>query len=115
MTALWFESLSQRPWSRQACRNLDFLLYALDLWCKYSHVCARFARLSMSYFLSASVIFCRYASSWMTYWWGYELVHKWMLTGKFTWDVPILGRWLEWQYPEGKPPCDWFGVNYYSR
>jgi hypothetical protein len=51
----------------------------------------------------------------MTYWWGYELVHKWMLTGKFTWDVPILGRWLEWQYPGGKPPCDWFGVNYYSR
>lgn len=59
--------------------------------------------------------FCRYASSWMTYWWGYEVVHKWMLTGKFTWDVPLLGRWLEWQYPGGKPPCDWFGVNYYSR
>lgn len=61
------------------------------------------------------MLFDRYASSWMTYWWGYELVHNWMLTGKFTWDVPILGRWLEWQHPGGKPPCDWFGVNYYSR
>jgi hypothetical protein len=51
----------------------------------------------------------------MNYWWGYELVHTWMLTGKFTWKVPLLGQWLEWQHPGGKPPCDWFGVNYYSR
>lgn len=51
----------------------------------------------------------------MNYWWGYELIHQWMLTGKFTWKVPLLGQWLEWQHPGGKPPCDWFGVNYYSR
>eukprot|EP00879_Flechtneria_rotunda_P018261 GHRR01019158.1.p1 GENE.GHRR01019158.1~~GHRR01019158.1.p1 ORF type:complete len:399 (+),score=104.76 GHRR01019158.1:203-1399(+) len=56
-----------------------------------------------------------YAASWMNYWWGYELVHQWMLTGKFTWHIPVLGQWLEWQYPGGRPPCDWFGVNYYSR
>uniref|UniRef100_A0A383W4H1 Glycoside hydrolase family 1 protein n=1 Tax=Tetradesmus obliquus TaxID=3088 RepID=A0A383W4H1_TETOB len=56
-----------------------------------------------------------YAADWMNYWWGYELIHQWMLTGKFTWKVPLLGQWLEWQHPGGKPPCDWFGVNYYSR
>eukprot|EP00775_Hariotina_reticulata_P005032 gene5032-5274_t len=56
-----------------------------------------------------------YAASWMTYWWGYELIHTWMLTGKFTWKVPVLGQTMEWQYPGGRPPCDWFGVNYYSR
>lgn len=69
----------------------------------------------MTFLVMTVVHSCRYSSSWMNYWWGYELVHKWMLTGKFTWDVPLLGRWLEWQYPGGKPPCDWFGVNYYSR
>jgi hypothetical protein len=37
---------------------------------------------------------CRYAADWMNYWWGYELVHTWMLTGKFTWKVPVLGQWL---------------------
>lgn len=51
----------------------------------------------------------------MNYWWGYELVHQFLLTGKFTWTIPVLGKWLEWQYPGGKPPMDWFGVNYYSR
>lgn len=50
----------------------------------------------------------------MNYWWGYDLVHKWMLTGHFEWRVPILGKWLEWRLPEGRPPCDWFGVNYYT-
>jgi hypothetical protein len=57
----------------------------------------------------------RYSADWMNYWWGYELVHQWMLTGHFTWKVPVLGKWLEWRLPEGRPPCDWFGVNYYSR
>ena len=56
-----------------------------------------------------------YAARWMNYWWGYDLVHAWMLTGRFTWDVPLLGRWMEWRLPEGRPPSDWFGVNYYSR
>jgi hypothetical protein len=51
----------------------------------------------------------------MNYWWGYDLVHRWMLTGHFEWRVPVLGKWLEWRLPEGRPPCDWFGVNYYSR
>eukprot|EP00878_Enallax_costatus_P007609 GHUV01007967.1.p1 GENE.GHUV01007967.1~~GHUV01007967.1.p1 ORF type:complete len:378 (+),score=113.54 GHUV01007967.1:966-2099(+) len=56
-----------------------------------------------------------YAASWMNYWWGYELVHQFLLTGRFTWTIPVLGQWIEWQYPGGKPPMDWFGVNYYSR
>lgn len=29
----------------------------------------------------------QYAAGWMNYWWGYELVHKWMLTGHFEWKV----------------------------
>eukprot|EP00877_Chromochloris_zofingiensis_P007596 jgi/Chrzof1/308/Cz01g10210.t1 len=57
----------------------------------------------------------KYAAEWMQYWWGYELVHKWMKTGHIEWHVPVFGKWLEWQCPGGKPPCDWFGVNYYSR
>ncbi len=35
--------------------------------------------------------------------------------GEFTWDLPVLGRWLHYQDPQGKPPCDWWGINYYSR
>lgn len=30
-------------------------------------------------------------------------------------QIPFWGKWLEHQNPGGKPPCDWFGVNYYSR
>lgn len=52
---------------------------------------------------------------WGQYWWGYDVMHDWMLTGHFEWKVPLLGRKILWQLPEGKPPCDWFGVNYYSR
>ena len=29
----------------------------------------------------------RYCCDWMNYWWGYELVHRWMLTGHFSWKV----------------------------
>ena len=51
----------------------------------------------------------------MDYLWGYDLVHHWMLTGEFSWRVPFLGEVARFNEPGGKPPCDWFGVNYYSR
>jgi hypothetical protein len=114
----------------------------------------------------------------MDYWWGYDLVHQWMMTGeqrglcatvlgtcsasficgvrsvwvravlhtlctasqlklrcaalrcaaltkrgpaapssagRFEWKVPLLGTWMTHQLPGGRPPCDWFGVNYYTR
>lgn len=27
----------------------------------------------------------------------------------------MLGSWIKWADPAGKPPCDWWGINYYSR
>ncbi len=38
-----------------------------------------------------------------------------MVSGAYEWSVPLLGTVLRWQHPGGKPPCDWFGINYYSR
>ena len=29
--------------------------------------------------------------------------------------MPLLGTWIRYQEPQGKPPCDWWGLNYYSR
>jgi len=58
----------------------------------------------------------RYCCRWMDYWWGYDLVHKWLLTGELDWRAPMgAGEPLSWRDPDGKPPLDWFGVNYYSR
>lgn len=58
----------------------------------------------------------RYCSWWMTYWWGWDLVQQWALTGRFTWDLPLGGgRVIDYQVPGGRPPCDWWGINYYSR
>ena len=54
-------------------------------------------------------------SDWMTYWWGWDVIEHWMLTGEFVWKLPVLGVWQRWRDPAGKPPCDWWGINYYSR
>ncbi len=51
----------------------------------------------------------------MTYWWGWDVVEHWMLTGEFVWKLPVLGTWQRWKDPDGRPPCDWWGINYYSR
>ncbi len=29
--------------------------------------------------------------------------------------LPVLGEWIRYKDPAGKPPCDWWGINYYSR
>lgn len=58
----------------------------------------------------------QYCCRWMNYWWGYDLVHNWLLTGELEWTAPLgMGEALSWRDPGGKPPLDWFGVNYYSR
>ena len=59
-------------------------------------------------------------SNWLAFWmshiWAYDNFHEWMMTGRFQWWLPFkFGRAVDWQQEGGKPPCDWFGVNYYSR
>lgn len=57
-----------------------------------------------------------YCCKWMNFWWGYDLMHRWMLTGEVEWSAPLgCGEGYSWRDPQGKPPMDWFGVNYYSR
>lgn len=38
-----------------------------------------------------------------------------MPAGRFEWKLPFYGTWQVHQLPRGRPPCDWFGVNYYTR
>lgn len=38
-----------------------------------------------------------------------------MLTGRFEWRVPLRGVVHTWQYKGGRPPMDWWGIQYYSR
>lgn len=58
----------------------------------------------------------RYCCRWLNYWWGYELIHGWLRTGELEWEAPLgMGEALRWRDPGGKPPLDWFGVNYYTR
>lgn len=53
-------------------------------------------------------------ADWCTYWWGWDVVHGFMKTGKFSWEVPLLGKLIEYEY-DGKPPLDFWGINYYGR
>lgn len=50
---------------------------------------------------------CRVLSKWMTYWWGWDIIDHWMMTGEFVYRLPVLGEWIKWKDPAGKPPCDW--------
>mmetsp|Transcript_19157 Transcript_19157/g.34659 ORF Transcript_19157/g.34659 Transcript_19157/m.34659 type:complete len:500 (-) Transcript_19157:424-1923(-) len=54
-------------------------------------------------------------SEWMTYWWGWEVIEHWMLTGEFKWKLPLVGTRIHWRGAPGKGCCDWWGINYYSR
>eukprot|EP00891_Asterochloris_glomerata_P004153 jgi/Astpho2/4153/fgenesh1_pg.00063_%23_126_t len=56
-----------------------------------------------------------WACHWATYCMGWNVIHQFMLTGKFEWSVPLLGRVLTYQNPGGRPGCDWWGIQYYSR
>ena len=46
---------------------------------------------------------------------GWDVVHDWMLTGRFEWRVPLRGVVHTWQHKGGRPPMDWWGIQYYSR
>ena len=58
---------------------------------------------------------CRWACGWATYCMGWDVVHDWMLTGRFEWRVPLRGVVHTWQFKGGRPPMDWWGIQYYSR
>lgn len=32
----------------------------------------------------------RMFARWMDFWWGYDVIHNYLLTGRFTWYVPSL-------------------------
>ena len=57
----------------------------------------------------------RIIASWAEYWWGWDVVDHWMMTGEYEWKLPVWGTYIKEKDPQGKPPCDWWGVNYYSR
>ncbi|KAF6258060.1 glycoside hydrolase superfamily [Scenedesmus sp. NREL 46B-D3] len=60
----------------------------------------------------------RFAARWLTFWWGYDLMHEYLQSGRFAWCVPSLdadGSSCKFVAEDGKPPMDWFGVNFYSR
>jgi hypothetical protein len=53
----------------------------------------------------------RWTAEWLTHCFGWDVVHAWLLTGRFEWRVPG-GRGpdarVEWQQPEGQPACEWW-------
>jgi beta-glucosidase len=51
----------------------------------------------------------------MEYWWGWDVIEEYFNSGHYEWRMPGLGVWLNFQDPAGKPPCDWWGINFYSR
>jgi beta-glucosidase/6-phospho-beta-glucosidase/beta-galactosidase len=58
----------------------------------------------------------RFAARWLTFWWGYDLIHGYFTRGEFSWCVPgLLEDDCVFQVQDDKPPLDWFGVNFYSR
>jgi hypothetical protein len=45
-------------------------------------------------------------------------MHEYLQSGRFAWCVPSLGGGgssCQFVAEDGKPPLDWFGVNFYSR
>ncbi|KXZ56250.1 hypothetical protein GPECTOR_1g218 [Gonium pectorale] len=58
----------------------------------------------------------RWAAQWLTHCFGYDLVHEYLMTGRFAWRQPgRRGFAIDVLEPNGRPPCDWLGINYYTR
>ncbi|KAF5838653.1 glycoside hydrolase superfamily [Dunaliella salina] len=55
-----------------------------------------------------------WVTEWLSYWLGWDIMDHWMCTGEFEWRLPVFGTWIKWTDPGGKPPCDWWGINFYS-
>ncbi|KAG2497616.1 hypothetical protein HYH03_004360 [Edaphochlamys debaryana] len=58
-------------------------------------------------------LLAKLASDWLSYLWGWDVMERWLLTGRFEW-APVPGVRLSWEHPSGRPPCDWWGINYYT-
>ncbi|GLC50285.1 hypothetical protein PLESTB_000362600 [Pleodorina starrii] len=68
----------------------------------------------------------RWTAEWLTHCFGWHVVHEYLATGRFAWRL-LLGRGdggagaggsgpqMVVQEPGGRPPCDWLGINYYTR
>eukprot|EP00983_Pelagomonas_calceolata_P090669 1157449-Pelagomonas_calceolata.AAC.4 len=39
-----------------------------------------------------------------------EVLIPHLQSGEFEWRLPVLGTWIKWADPGGKPPCDWCAV-----
>ena len=46
--------------------------------------------------------------------WGNETVLNYLKSGVFH-HKPPFSRAMHWEHPDGKPGCDFFGLNNYSR
>ncbi|PNH02539.1 Beta-galactosidase, partial [Tetrabaena socialis] len=60
----------------------------------------------------------RWTAGWLTHCFGWDVVHHYLMSGRFSWRLPgRVGGWamVEVQEPGGRPPCDWLGINYYTR
>eukprot|EP00884_Botryococcus_braunii_P004590 jgi/Botrbrau1/14131/Bobra.182_3s0072.1 len=47
--------------------------------------------------------------------WGNEVVLKYLMTGYFDWYPLYPFSRVYWRDPNGRPPLDWVGLNYYGR
>lgn len=47
--------------------------------------------------------------------WGNESITEFMRTGELAWRPTGPFRPVMWQYPDGAPPLDYVGLNFYSR
>ena len=60
---------------------------------------------------------CRVLSNLFSRVWDIQAAMNYLLSGTYTYSHP-LGKLLShvhWEDPNGKPGCDWLGVNHYAR
>lgn len=81
------------PGGADCCTSLQLSRQAV--WCSGSHgplMCPRHIfRIPALYTCLRACLPARYACEWMTYWWDRDVVHTWLTTGRFEWQVPLLG------------------------
>jgi hypothetical protein len=55
----------------------------------------------------------------MTYWFANKQILEFFTTGRFKWEVPVLGplgvKVIDFHEPVASESLDWWGINYYSR
>jgi hypothetical protein len=60
------------------------------------------------------VCVCRAATGMANKLWGNEAVMRYLAEGVYEYWLPM-GDPIYWEDPEGKPGCDFFGMNHYAR